>query len=267
MTYYTSDTFTSHTMYDQNGTAYTASTYALHQQYMALGYTHYNPLTAYTTYSTDYPTHIGPQSYDLTSIHQTQLSTTQSMHRHVSDKGGQRFGIKFNYSPLTRDQFLPIWTFLITQKGRFGRFTLALPNSEPRGSLRVASGQTHIQVKTTVNNGNTVTLKNFHPSSSKVIKQGDYFRFGTQGKTYIATQDYDSNASGEVVLTIYPNLTASVAGNTQVYFEPVFFVSLVNDNLDVNVPSNNNANFSVEFIETIYSSNNEQVYTTTAEVL
>ena len=76
----------------------------------------------------------------------------------------------------------------------------------------------------------------------------------------MACQDYDSNGSGQVTVTTYPNIVSSVSENDIIYFEPVFTVSLANDNLDANVPNTNNANFSVEFIEVVSNSGTQALY-------
>tara|TARA_B100002019_G_C21265543_1_gene599218 strand:+ start:650 stop:1423 length:774 start_codon:yes stop_codon:yes gene_type:complete len=257
MSYYNQNNFTPHTMWHPtNGSSVYVTTYTAHTQYMALGYTH-SP--SYSSYSVDYPTNIAPESYDIASISQTQISVTQSLNRIVSDKGGQRWQISFNYPPLTRDKFSEIWSFLVKQKGRFGRFSMALPNMQARGSLAVQTNTT-IKVKSDVARGNTVTLKNFVASSTGVIKKGDYFRFSSSSKVYLACEDYDSDANGEVIITTYPNIVHSVSTDDDVYFEPVFTVSLSSDTINANVPLTNNANFSVEFIEVISNTGVQALY-------
>lgn len=211
---------------------------------------------SYSNFTTQYPQTTAPISYDLESLTNTQISVTQSMNRTVSDKGGQRFSIKFNYAPLPRDKFAEIWAFLIKQKGRFGRFTIALPNQEPRGSL-ASNNLTDIQVNTTVEKGNQLSIKGFTASAQGVIKTGDYFRIGNSSKVYIACEDYNATSEGIVQVTTYPNLVTTATENQQIHFEPVFKVSLTSDTLTCNVPQTNNSNFSVEFIETISNSGSQ----------
>lgn len=213
----------------------------------------------YTNFSTDYPQSVAPESYDLSSISQTQISITQSLNRTVSDKGGQRWSITFNYSPLTREQFAPIWTFLIKQRGRFGRFSLALPQQEARGSLSTQSNL-QLRAKSALSRGNQLIIKNFTPNASNVIRQGDYFRIGSGSKVYIACENYSADSNGDVTVTTYPNIANPIAVDDIIYFEPVFTVSLEKDNLDTNVPSTNNSNFSVSFIEVISNSGTQAIY-------
>jgi len=213
----------------------------------------------YSTFSTDYPQSVAPISYDLSSMAQTQVSITQSLNRTVSDKGGQRWAITFNYAPLSRELFAPIWTFLIKQRGRFGRFSIALPQQEARGSLSTQSNL-QLRAKSTLTKGNQLVIKNFVANASNVIRQGDYFRIGSGSKVYIACEDYSADSNGDVTVTTYPNITNPVAVDDIIYFEPVFTVSLESDNLDANVPNTNNSNFTVSFVEVVSNSGTQAIY-------
>lgn len=214
----------------------------------------------YTNYTTDFPQVVAPESYMLSSIAQTQTSVTHSLNRTVTDRGGHLWKIKFDYAPLTREQFAPIWSHCIGQRGRYGRFTVALPNQECRGSLATATNQV-LRVKTQATSGNTLQIKNFQPSQTGVLKQGDYFRIGSSSKVYMILADRDSDSSGNVDnVSFYPNLCHTANVNDLLYFEPVFTVSLVYDTLDCTVPKNNTTNFSVEMVETISNTGSQAIY-------
>ena len=261
MSYYNSTNFTTHTMWSPDGSqSVTVSTLSDHQSYSALGYLHYNPLLVYSPYTTDFPQIVAPESYMLSSMAQTQTSVTHSLNRTVSDRGGHLWKIKFEYAPLTREQFAPIWVHCIGQRGRYGRFSVALPNQEPRGSLLNQANQS-IRIKTQATSGNSIALKNFQADQTGVLKQGDYFRIGTSSKVYMLLSDYDADSSGEIASALfYPNLINTAEVDDILYFEPVFTVSLVYDNLECNVPSNNTTNFSVEMVETITNSGSQAIY-------
>lgn len=206
-------------------------------------------MSNYSTYTTDYPQHVAPNNFTVFSTAQTTATTTQSLRRIVSTRGGHRFGLRFNYAPMTRDKFMPIWAFLIKQAGQFGSFTIAMPNQEPRGSLSTQANQT-LQTNSSTE-GNSVTVKNFLASRTNVVRAGDYFSFNGSAKLYIATDDVDSNASGLATIPCYPNIVGSIAQNTNVIFEPVMKVGMVNDDLNVDIPSDMTYNFSIEFIERV----------------
>jgi hypothetical protein len=206
-------------------------------------------MSNYSTYTTDYPQHIAPSSFTIFSTAQTTATTTQSLRRIVSTRGGHRFGLKFNYAPMTKEEFLPIWAFLIKQAGQFGSFSIAMPNQECRGSLSTQANSTlQTDDETT---GNSVTIKNFNASQTNVVRVGDYFSFNGSAKLYIATADVDSDSSGIGVIPCYPNIEGTIAENTNIIFEPVMNVGLVADDLNVNIPSDMTYNFSIEFIERV----------------
>lgn len=207
----------------------------------------------------DYPTEVAPESYDLTSVTSTTISVTQALKKSATSRGGQRWAIKFYYAPLTRQQFTPIWCFLIKQRGMFGDFTIALPNLQSRGVL-TTQGTTVPQIKTAVSRGNQITIKNFTANTQKIIAQGDYFRIGNSPKVYIVGDDVQSNPNGDVTITTYPNLVQPIETNDVVYFEPIFNVSMVTDSLFVNVPKTTNSNFSVDFVETLGNTGNAITY-------
>ena len=206
-------------------------------------------MSNYSTYTTDYPQHIAPSSFTIFSTAQTTATTTQSLRRIVSTRGGHRFGLKFNYAPMTKEEFLPIWAFLIKQAGQFGSFSIAMPNQECRGSL---STQTNLTLQTDdETTGNTVTVKNFNASQTNVVRVGDYFSFNGSAKLYIATADVDSDSNGIGVIPCYPNIEGTIAEDTNLIFEPVMNVGLVADDLNVNIPSDMTYNFSIEFVERV----------------
>lgn len=207
----------------------------------------------YTDFLTDYPQHIAPASVELTSMHNTQVNVSHSLRQTASTRGSQRFRIKFDYAPMTRDEFAPIFAFLMEQKGRFEKFTVALPNQEPRGILTAAANE---QLKINANasaGSNTIQIKNHSVGSvNGFYKQGDFFRIGGRPKVYVVRSDVQSApVNAPTTVEFYPQLTENVNTNDVVHFEPVFQVALMSDESSVVMPLNQTNQFSVEFIEAI----------------
>lgn len=197
------------------------------------------------TYNVDMPKTPAPVRYSITSLVQTSVNVSHNLTRSITDRGGQRWQIKFDYAPNDRDTFCNLWAFLCKQKGRVGTFTMCLHNQEPR--IKKEAG--NMLVSATVATGSTMTVENFTVSSSDVIKAGDFFRIGNRSKVYMVTADADSNNNGEATIEFFPPLEAQATVGDIVYFEPVFKVSMQNDTVDVSIPSNQTYNMSVEFIE------------------
>jgi hypothetical protein len=206
-------------------------------------------MSNYSTYTTDYPQHVAPNNFTVFSTAQTTATTTQSLRRIVSTRGGQRFGLRFNYAPMTRDKFMPLWAFLVKQAGQYGTFSIALPNQECRGSLSKPNASTLQTNQAT--SGNSVQVKNFNANQTNVVRAGDYFRFLGRTKLYIATADVNSDGTGLATIPCYPNIDVTIAQDIEVVFEPVMNVGLVKDDINVDIPNDMTYNFSVEFIERI----------------
>ena len=205
----------------------------------------------YTTFTADYPQHIAPSNVELTSITQTQVTTSHSLKRQISSRGGQRFRVRFDYAPMTKDEFATIWAFLMSKKGRLEKFTLALPNQEPRGVATPASSQ-QFQIKTTQATGSSVVIKNCTTSTTGIFKAGDFFSIAGHGKIYVVTDtSVDSDGSGDATVNFIPELISEATQDDIVTFEPVLQVALLNDELTVALPANRTRNFSVEFIEAV----------------
>lgn len=205
----------------------------------------------YTTFTTDYPQHIAPANVELSSMHNTQVNVSHNLRQTASTRGAQRFRIKFDYAPMTRDEFAPIFAFLLEQKGRFAKFTVALPNQEPRGDLTPTSGN-QLTVSADVSAGaNSIGINNAEPNTANFFKQGDMFRIAGSPKVYVVRNDVTSASSGATTLEFYPNLVQDAQASAIVYFEPVFQVALMSDESMVAMPANRTHHFSVEFIEAI----------------
>lgn len=205
----------------------------------------------YSTYSADYPQHIAPRDYDITSATPTMVSTSQSLKRVTTSRGAHRFGVRFNYAAMTRDEFMPIWAFLMNQNGQAGDFTVALPNQEPRGTLATAPSQ-QLRLNAEATRGSTsLVLKNFANSETDAVKAGDFFNITGNKKTYIAISDATSDSTGLLTLDFFPKLQVDAAQDTIINFEPVINVSLSNDLLSVNIPASKVYNFNIEFVERI----------------
>lgn len=205
----------------------------------------------YSTYTADYPQHIAPRDYDITSATPTMVSTSQSLKRVTTSRGAHRFGVRFNYAAMTRDEFMPIWAFLMSQNGQAGDFTVALPNQEPRGTLSTAPSQ-QLRLNADTTRGSTsLVLKNFANSETDAVKAGDFFNITGSKKTYIATSDASSDSTGLLTLNFFPKLQVDAAQDAIINFEPVINVSLSNDLLSVNIPASKVYNFNIEFVERI----------------
>ena len=225
------------------------TTLSEHQSYASSGWTHYDPSVAFSQYTAEYPQHVAPATFDISSFTQSFVTTAQSLKRRVGTRNGHRWAIEFTYAPMRKDDFFDLWAFVIDQNGQFGEFTLALPNQEPRGSVATTTG---VLVAYNVSKGASgVSLKDFDASETNVLRKGDFIRFDSSKKVYCVTNNVSSDANGDAIVTFFPALVTDVQADTNLNAEPVFNVGLTSDIANVSIPSNETYIFKVSFLERI----------------
>lgn len=177
-----------------------------------------------------YPTTPIPRSITIESIHQIHTQVAQNLSLYTSDRGGHRWRFEVEYPPLRRDDWSPLWAFLVGLKGRFIKFDFSLPQLQNRGSAVDAD---EVTISSTVASGNEVTMTGFNTSTNNVLRSGDFIRIGDSRKVYMVLDDVDSDASGEASVTFQPDLHSQATEDDAVYFSPSFQVSRTSDELPV----------------------------------
>ena len=206
-------------------------------------------------------------SVKLSSNRKTIVDKTNSGRAVSRSIAGHTWKVGITYNPLTRDEFEPVFSFLLTRLGRLNPFYVILPNqsstrtsSVPTLSTKIASGdfpagQTYMLVDT----GATITA---------FPRPGDMFNI-TDGnnanhvKTYRITRvetstNYDSTVSGypsdgtELRLHFTPPLSYSVGNNkVLVLTNPKIRVRLVEDVQEYSLGTNNLYQFGLELEEAL----------------
>lgn len=197
----------------------------------------------------NFPNTVNPRSVKITSIHQNNQSISQNLTRFTTSRGGHRWSIDVSYPLLTREQYAPIWAFLVGLKGRETTFQFTLPEHQGRGSYDYAkhafnhgtltSSTTGVKVKSGTT-GRQVVLEGFgvdaNLASTNVFKAGDFIRFSTYPKTYMITADA-LESGGECTINIEPALIrpAFVSGSdTTIRNDGMIQVALTEDDLATN---------------------------------
>jgi hypothetical protein len=118
----------------------------------------------------------GFASVNFRSVRDTQVSRTQSGRGVPRSFGTQYWEIDIKYNPLTRDEFAPVDSFLMSRNGRRTAFYVALPQyASSRSSTFAATALAYpIYLQTAASAGATnITVK--HLSMSGSPKPGDMF--------------------------------------------------------------------------------------------
>lgn len=182
-----------------------------------------------------FPASPAPRAFKFGSIQPTRVSTSHSLKRYTRTTNAQRWTLSLDFSQLTRLKFMPIWAFLIGQRGQYDTFQYVLPAPlySPQGVGATGSpsptvnGNFGSPVET--QSGRTVYTKGW-PNSTAILKMGDFIKFGSHSKVYMARSDVTSDSSGFATVDIGPALVQAVSdGDAIITHNIPFTVSLTRD--------------------------------------
>jgi len=188
-----------------------------------------------------YPTTPEFQAINLESRHNNVMSETVSGRMQVRTLGGQRWSFTAKYNPMTREEFQPVFAFVMSQQGRFGAFTIVPPvigstSGSVTGTL-LANGAHSAGDSTISVDGISGTLK-----------AGDFVKFSGHSKAYMLTAD----RAGAGTMTIEPPLVSSVSDNESIAYTSVpFTMRLANDVQSYNLASNEYYEYELDMIEVL----------------
>jgi hypothetical protein len=118
----------------------------------------------------------GFASISLRSVRDTQVSRTVSGRGVTRSSGGQYWEMDINYHPMTRAQFEPVYSFLLSRNGRKDPFYIALPEyAAPRSPAFAACVTTtpiYVDLDTLAGSS-SITIR--HPSIAGDPSPGDLF--------------------------------------------------------------------------------------------
>jgi len=141
--------------------------------------------------------------------------------------GGTGLSFKITYGVMNRSMFMPVWAFLLKQKGSFESFTFIDPSTAtPQG---IATG-TPLVVGAHTAGDETIATDGWTASQTGILLAGDVLKFGGHNQVYHLTDDADSDGAGASTLSIYPPLEEALANNESITVNDVpYTVKLVGD--------------------------------------
>ena len=174
---------------------------------------------------------------------------------------GQYWSIGITYNPMTRDQFEPIYNFLLEKRGRLKPFFVALPQHV---TTRTATSGT-LSVQGTITSGDSNFLVDGMDGLTGGLRPGDMFNFVDSGnsnhhKIYKVVRVADStnklssdtalNTSDERRLYVVPPVEKDVTDNSTLdYGSPLFRVVQKSDVQEYKLGTNNLYEFSLNLEE------------------
>ena len=197
--------------------------------------------------SGSFQTSPAPNSVQVRSFEPTLVSVTNNLKRQARSRGSQRWLLSVNYAPMTRANFAPLYAFSMKQKGQFDTFTFTPPvistTQGQSGESAVVNGALAIGVS-------SAAIDGLSASTSDILKAGDFFKFSGHTKVYMATDDMDSNGSGEGTLNFAPALVNAVANDETLTIAAVpFTVAFTQDFTTFDTNASTLFGFSIELAE------------------
>ena len=172
----------------------------------------------------------------------------------------QRWKIKITYNPMTREQFEPVYNFLLEKRGRLKPFFVTLPQHTPRSTTSAT-----YTVQANLASGTDNILCTVSSDANANLKPGDMFTVSDSGnsnhkKAYQIVRVNDStnklssdtalNTTTERRLYIVPPLEKAVnASSTLSYTTPLIRVVQTSDIQEYDLGTNNLYTFSLSLEE------------------
>lgn len=174
-----------------------------------------------------FPTSIKPRNYQLQDNRPTLVNASLSGRRSVRTIGAQYYTMTVALPPLDKDDAMDVFSFLQKQKNSYEEFSYQYPITN-RGAGAANSGRTVNGAHSA--GDNTIAIQGFSASQTDALKAGDLLEFADHDKVYMVESDVDSDASGEMTITISPPLVSSLTDNEAIDCnQPNFKVFLVGD--------------------------------------
>ena len=195
-----------------------------------------------------WPSTVGFQATRLQAIANTKQTVSDSGRRIRISTGGSRFGATIKYPPIPLANWLPIQALATRCQGALNSFDIVLPtiseNSRNHSATTTAAA--------TSAGASTVALTSSGVNNTQIFNQGDVIRFASHTKVYMLTANATTNGSGQVTVSITPNLFEDVAGSSAVTVDDVpFRVTLVGDVQEFKYNNNDTISYEIDILEEI----------------
>jgi len=188
-----------------------------------------------------YPSSPEASTINVTSLQPNLMSETRSGRRQVRSIGSQRWSITATYNPMTRAEFMPVYAFVLSQKGQLETFQFVPPVIGTTAGTATGSVTTN---GSSAIGATSVTIAGL----TGILKAGDFIKFATHSKVYMVTAD----RSGAGAMTIEPPLFVAVAGSTAITYNSVpFTVRFNNDVQQYRLSGYERYTYEVDMVEAL----------------
>lgn len=170
-----------------------------------------------------FPSTAGFTTLELVSNQNTRITEAVSGKTQRMKVGGQYFILTLKSPPMTKQDFMANYSFLIQQGGSYDSFTIVPPDI---GSTQgTAAG---VSTVTTDFAAGVVSIR--ANGASGTLKKGDLIKFSNHNKVYMITADVNMDASSEDTIAFYPPLTVNVNNTTTITYNNVPLTVFIDSN-------------------------------------
>ena len=206
----------------------------------------------------------GFASVSFSSQAPIQISRTNSGRVLTRSIAGHKWSIQIKYNPMTRDDFEPVFNFLLEKNGRLNPFFVKLPQQATSRNAAFVSANPTITTATTGAAGAGVILQAGHNTTEATQPQpGDMFTIADSNdslhtKAYRVTRvlsnaTYQSGGTrpttAQRLVYFTPHLQRAVAQGATCDYTPVIRVMQTADVQQYNLGTNNLFEFSLNLEE------------------
>lgn len=210
----------------------------------------------------------GYSSVSVTSEQPMLRDRTNSGRILARSVAGHKWKFKISYNPMTREDFEPVYTFLLHRRGPLNPFFVSLPQYRvPRDStFATYAASTNLEAAGSVAAGATSALigrSGYSNTTNKTPLPGDLFTLNATNsnhkKAYMVTRvettaDYQASSaqpsSTQVRIHFTPGLSkAIVTGDDFIFHNPLVKVIMTGDVQEYSLNTNNLYSFSLNLEE------------------
>jgi hypothetical protein len=175
-----------------------------------------------------FPTQPGFATTNFQIVNPAQTSQTFGGKMRRAGMGTSFYTFTASFPPMTRPQAAPIIGFLSAQYGQLESFQILLPEeSYPRANYTGATPRVGLQALPGVKQ---VTVSNVSPNQT-ILRSGDFFKFQSHSKVYMAIADCTADAGGVATLNFAGSLVRGVSVNDSIIVTAVPFTVVLNNQI------------------------------------
>lgn len=200
------------------------------------------------TYPLSIPTSIGVEQVELRAVHAVGLSESPfTFRQQVVRHQGERWEASIRIPPVKANLAEPWVAFLLKLRGKYGTFLLGDPSrSVPLGAASVAPGTPQVKGGTQI--GDELLIDGCPSNTTNYLIAGDYIQLGSGATAtlYKVLTNASTDASGSVLLDIWPRIASAPEDNASVTVSSAKGLFRLNSNI-TSWTINNINSYGIEF--------------------